>query len=312
MRKALLLPLLALTLMGARSEEGGTAFQPPPDAAQEGHSAASEFTDGSSPYLVANRIDWGRRILVIDVSLDFKKAGLSLPEGRLTAERLVSRDLPGLSKDPFFAIPLDSEGSIGDQVLAGKLGVEAILDLVASLRHVGDAMSGDLLTFRSKWELPLASAAALFVTWKDPRPLSEPLGWTASKAYTGIVIYADKSLPVYGERGATDTLHRALFPRIFDETMGIVMDRWVVDPQTLVEEGPLGYVAGRSADDETRVGDNPLLLRAIGLFGIRRTDILISSADAARILANPANRNLIAQGRVLVVVPRDKTSRPGG
>ncbi len=309
MRKAPLLFLLTLALVGGWGEEGSSTPPPVPAAAQDGR-AVVQSPDASSPYRVSSDIDWGRRVLVIDISLDFKKAGLALPEGRLTAERMVARDLPGLAKEPLFELPLDSEGRLGDQVIAGKIPVEAILDLAQGLRPISGAMSRDLLSFRSKWELPLSAAAALFVTWKQVNAIPPPLDWTASKAYTGIVIYADTTLPVHGERGVVGTVHRSLFPRIFDDNMGIVMDRWVVDPKVLVESGPLGYVTKRSADDEARVGDEPLLLRATGLFGLDRSDILISTADAARILADPANRELLAQGRVIVVVPRDKVSRP--
>ena len=312
MRRAFIVPLLALALSGAWSEEGSVPIPPTPSAApaaQADQQAAIDPSVDSTPYSVASHIDWKRRVLVIDISLDFKKAGLALPEGRLTAARLVSRDLSGLAKDSLFSIPLDSEGRIGDRILSGDLGIEAILSLAGALVHVDDAMSGDLLTFRSRWELPLSRAAALFVDWKQKRPLPEPLGWTASRAYTGIIIYADAPLPVYGERGVTATLSRCLFPRIFDEAMGTVMNRWVVEPEVLTDQGPLGYIGRRSADDEARVGDDPLLIRAVGLFGIRRTDLIISSADAARILADPANRDLVANGRILVVVPRDPPSR---
>jgi len=309
MRKAPFLLLLTLALVGEWSEEGGSTLPPVPSAAQDGQTS-TQSPDTTSPYRVTSDIDWGRRVLVIDISLDFKKAGLALPEGRLTAERMVARDLPGLAKEPLFALPLDSEGRLGEQVTSGKITVEELLGLAQSLTPISGAMSRDLLTFRSKWELPLSAAAALFVTWKQVDAIPPPLDWTASKAYTGIVIYADKALPVHGERGVVGTVHRSLFPRIFDDNMGIVMDRWVVDPRVLVESGPVGYVTKRSADDESRVGDEPLLIRATGLFGVDRSDILISPADAARILTDPADRELLAQGRVIVVVPRDKVATP--
>ena len=311
MRKALFLSLLALALFGGWGEEGGSAAKPVPEPASVS-SPATISPDMTSPYLVTSHIDWSRRVLIVDISLDFKKAGLALPEGRLTAERMVSRDLPGLAKEAFFAIPLDSEGNLGDQVIAGKIDVEAILRLAESLQPISGAMSADLLSFRSRWELPLSEAAALFVTWKQAEAISPPLGWTPSRAYTGIVIYADKALPVYGERGVVGTLHRSLFPRIFDDSMAVVMNRWVVDPEVLVDRGPLGYATSPSDSDESRVGDDPLRVRATGLFGINRADLLISPADAARILSDPANRNLIAQGRILVVVPRDRIFHPGG
>jgi len=298
MRKALL-PALAILVAATWGQDGPAGAVPPPSA-------------GSSPYMVTTSIDWRRRVLSIDVSLDFKKAGLSLPEGRLTAERMVARDLPGLAKDAFFSIPVDSEGTIGDSVLDGRLSIDSILRLTAGLRHVGDSFSQDILSFRSRWELPLGSAAALFVDWGKARSLPEPLGWTATKDYTGIVIYADGMLPVKGERGVYDNLRPGLFARILDEETNIVMDRWVVDPAALVDEGPLGYVTARSSGDEARVGDDPLLVRAAGLFGVNRTDIVIDDADAARILDSAANRALIAEGRIIVVIKPDKSTAAGG
>jgi hypothetical protein len=309
MRKAPLVIILALALVGVWGEEGGSTVPPVPNAAQDGQ-ATAQSPDSSSPYRVTSDIDWGRRVLVIDISLDFKKAGLALPEGRLTAERMVARDLPGLAKEPLFALPLDSEGRLGERVIAGEIPVEAILGLAHRLTPISGAMSRDMLSFRSKWEMPLSAAAALVVTWKQVNAIPPPLDWAASKTYTGIVIYADRPLPVHGERGVVGTVHRSLFPRIFDDNMGIVMDRWVVDPKVLVESGPLGYVTQRTADDEVRVGDEPLLVRATGLFGVDRSDILINPVDAARILSDPADRELFAQGRVIVVVPRDRMAEP--
>lgn len=300
MRKLLLLPLLlaAFTLGGQE-----TPTEPPTEPLSP--------DTGVSPYSVSTSIDWEKRVLAIKVSLDFKKAGLALPEGRLAAERMVTRDLPGIAKDTFFAIPVDAEGTVRDRILDGSLDIDAILSLTERLRHVGDALSGDLLSFRSNWELPLSDVASLFVTWQRPREIRGPLDWVATKDYTGIVIFANGRLPVYGERNVTDFLRPGLFPRLFAADMGSVMDRWVVAPQVLVQSGPMGYVTTRSAADEARVGDAPLLIRATGLFGENRTDILIGNDDAARILASPTNRRLLVEGRVIVVSPRPAASAAG-
>lgn len=294
MRKLLLPLLAALGLAAALAAE-----MPPPAPAPS-----------DSPYRVRTSIDWKRRVLSLEVDLDLKKAGLSLPEGRISAQRMVGRDLPGLAKAAFFDIPVDAEGSIGDALAAGDIAVDDILGLADKLRPLGDALSKDLLTLRSRWELPLADAAALFVTWSDARPIAPNLGWTATKSYTGILIFAQDPLPVHGERGVQAGLHRGLFPRILSEDMEVLSDRYDVNPSLLVTRGPLGYIEARSADDEERIGDDPLLVRAIGLFGSRRTDLLISEEDAARILADPANRRLLAEGRVLVLAPREEPARP--
>ncbi len=298
MRRTILLSILPLLLFAAWGQD--RQVSPDPMVTDP---AAGE----ASPYRASYSIDWRKRVLNLDISLDFKKAGLSLPEGRLTAERMIARDLPGLAENAFFEIPVDSEGSIGARVVDGSLGVDALLALAGKLREVDTAFSKDLLSLRSRWELPLSEASALFVDWRQARTLSGPPGWTATKAYTGIVIYAQGRLPVHGERGRLDRLHRGLFPRILTENMDVVMDRWLVDPGILVAQGPLAYVGARSADDEARVGDEPLLIRATGLFGSYRTDLIIGDEDAARILARPENRQLIAEGRVIVVVDPAKS-----
>ncbi|HUX38853.1 MAG TPA: hypothetical protein VMV44_13215 [Rectinemataceae bacterium] len=303
MRRTILLSILPLALFATwgqdRQVSSTDPMAAPPSAAE------------ASPYRATYSIDWRKRVLDLDISLDFKKAGLSLPEGRLTAERMIARDLPGLAESAFFEIPVDSEGSIGARVVDGSLGVDSLLALAGKLQEVNTAFSKDLLSLRSRWELPLSEAAALFVDWKMARALSGPPGWTASRAYTGIVIYAQGELPVHGERGRLDRLHRGLFPRVLSEDMAVVMDRWVVDPRILVAQGPLAYVGARSADDEARVGDEPLLIRATGLFGSYRTDLIISDDDAARILGRAENRKLIADGRVIVVISPAKTASFG-
>lgn len=290
MRKTILAPalgaFLALLVLRIGGQEGGTVAAAPAD---------------DSPYRVTSSIDWSRRSMVVGIALNLAKAGLALPGGRLVAERMVSQDLPGLAKSAFFSIPVDSEGSIGDRIVSGDLDIGAIMALTDKLRKVDDSMSKDLLWYQATWELPLDAAASLFVTWKASRALPAPVGWTATRVYTGIVIYVDGPLPVHGERGVVDSLQRGLFPRIFADDMSVVMDRWYVDPEVLDKEGPFGYVTKRSADDEARVGDEPLLLRAVGLFGKNRTDLIISKEDAIKILGNAANRDLVRQGRIIVV-----------
>jgi hypothetical protein len=304
---ALVPAALPLTGEGGPATTGGTAGK---SAGQAGATGAVAAAPG--PYRVDAAVDWQRRVLSLHVSLDLAAAGLSLPEGRLAAERLVGRDLPGLAKDPFFALRLDSRRTIGDSIVeggadgnsAGSVDVSAILDLARLLVRREDSLSHDLLSYVSVWELPLGAAAALYVRGTTATPLPRPLSWVATRAYTGIVIYADRDLPVHGERGAIGRLEEALFPRIFDTDMNPVLERATVDPAVLVSHGPMAYAAVLDSSAEDRVGTDPLRIVATGLFGINRTDLLIPKAEADRILANDANRRLIAGGKILVIVGR--------
>jgi hypothetical protein len=147
-------------------------------------------------------------------------------------------------------------------------------------------------------------AAKLYLSHSTPSPLPQPLEWTATKAWSGIVITAEGPLPVHGEAGETDRLSPGLFPRIFDADMNLIVDRSTVDPESLLRQGPLAYATAFGAAERSRVGDTPLRIRARELFGINRTDLVISREDALRILSSAEGRKLVATGRILVVTGR--------
>ena len=248
-----------------------------------------------------SRVDWEARTLVVDISLDLAKAGIRLPAGRLEAERAVERELPGLSRAALFALPVDSWRDLGATVADGELDVNALIDLTSRFRRESAAFSRDLRSFEARYAIPLGEAAALYVRGKEAVPLAAPLGYNPSRAYTGVVIYAEGELPVRGER-ASGRLSPCLFPRIYDEDMVPVLERRNVDPAVLASAGPMGYARAIDASAEDRVGDDPLRVVARAVFGTNRTDVILSREDATRILALPENRDLIRRGRVLVVL----------
>jgi hypothetical protein len=115
------------------------------------------------------------------------------------------------------------------------------------------------------------------------------------------VIYAKGSLPVHGE-SVEDVARPCLFPRVYDSQMGLVLDRSVELPETLANGGVLGYASAIGVEAGERVGSDPMRVMALELFGNRRTDYIISRQDALRILSSPVDRELLRQGRVVVVL----------
>jgi hypothetical protein len=83
--------------------------------------------------------------------------------------------------------------------------------------------------------------------------------------------------------------------------MGLVLDRSMVLPEALAKGGVLGYASAIGVEAGSRVGADPLRVMALQLFGDGRTDYVISRDDALRILSSPGNRELLRQGRVVVV-----------
>jgi len=108
-----------------------------------------------------------------------------------------------------------------------------------------------------------------------------------------------------------DRARACLFPRIFGADMRLVLDRDGVDPSVLQTVGEVGYASTAMATASggtgaSRSGDDPLLVMATELFGTARTDLVISKDDALTILGIPANRDLLRQGKVTIILDADR------
>jgi hypothetical protein len=139
------------------------------------------------------------------------------------------------------------------------------------------------------------------VEHSQPGEIPHRIAWFPTREYTGIVIYAGKSLPVHGEAFESPIVP-CLFPEIFDDETNPVLSIKMGDPAYLKRWGSAAYTP---SFDETpwreRIGERPLHIIATGLYGKHPTDLKISLEDAALILALPANRRLLAEGRVLII-----------
>jgi hypothetical protein len=267
-------------------------------------SAPETAPEARGPYALRSTVDWKARLLHIEVELDLAAAGLRLPAGRLSAERMIERDLPGLAKDAVFALQADSYRTIEDAISDGSFDSESLVALAGLARIERSSFSKDLRRYLAAYALRLDAVAALFLTGASPSPIREPLESRPTRDYSGIVIYAKGSLPVHGE-AVEGEAKPCLFPRVYDSEMNLILDRSVVAPEALAglsgEGGVLGYAEAIGVAAGERVGSDPLRVMALELFGDARTDYVISREDALRILSTRGNRELLRQGKVVVV-----------
>ena len=291
-RKAIraLIPFLLLTALWAfpALRAGAQMYSPP---------AAS-----SSPYATTVEVRWDDMTLTARVALDLRKAGIRMPAGRAEAEHMIERDLPSLIQDTVFLIPVDSYRTVGDTLQDGTLSINDLLGLLKSLARRESSFTPDFRLFSAVYELPLTNIASLYVRHSSPYSLPAPLDYVPSRPYSGIVIYAKGSLPVYGEHVEAAAVP-CLFPRIFDERMNKILERNLVSPEAIHRWGLVGYTNDLvAASLEERTGDNPLRIAASAVFGTARTDLVISREEALRILSLPENRALLREGRVVIVI----------
>jgi hypothetical protein len=138
-------------------------------------------------------------------------------------------------------------------------------------------------------QIPLFGRLAALV-WPETTAAAVPAAEATSGVYTGIVIDA---------RGLA--LQPAVFPRIFDEDGQVLYAPESVQAEVAMQWGYVAYTRVLdSAQVESRVGKNPLLLHARRTAGPARVDVIMSR-EAGPQLQHAAIRLLLAHGRVIIV-----------
>ena len=95
----------------------------------------------------------------------------------------------------------------------------------------------------------------------------------------------------------------ALVPRILDEDGNEIYGPAVVNRKDAVARGAASYTKTfEDALRNRRVGANPLQVKAVSASGKNSCDIIISNADAARIVEVPANLNFLRSAGVMIVL----------
>jgi hypothetical protein len=259
---------------------------------------------------ISGIIEWDRMELSAVVSVNLKEAGLKLPVGRSRAEALLDDRYPALIRPVIMGLQADASSTLGDLVNRGELSLEDADSLAFQALRIPPALSGDLSSISARYSLSLYTVGAAFKKHSRLQDPPSPLVPAKVRDYTGIIIIADESLPLHG-RNAVALLRPCLFPVIRDSGMGLVYER----NMTNSEAGMVCYVSRESIlarspsglDEKllSRVGANPLRIMARGLFGETPTDPIIDSEDARIILSSEANRRLLREGRVALVLDRN-------
>jgi hypothetical protein len=145
----------------------------------------------------------------------------------------------------------------------------------------------------------------------EPAPPARSIGWVPENDYTGVVIYAAEPLDHF-DTGTRTLLEPTLFPGIYyreedGSELYRLMESVNVLPEYLERWGAIGYTTDPYATSwHERVGNNPLRIMAIGVFGSYPTDPIIRKDEALQLLSTDRNRALLREGRVVIIyLPRE-------
>lgn len=124
------------------------------------------------------------------------------------------------------------------------------------------------------------------------RPLPGTNQGAGGRAYTGLVVDA---------RGLG--ARPAMSPKIVDESGKEVYGSAYVSREFAVQQGMSGYARDLTAAQQNpRVTNDPLLVKGLRTQGAGKSDIVISNADAAKILSSSENLSFLQKCRVMIVL----------
>jgi hypothetical protein len=249
-----------------------------------------------------SRVDWESGRFVIDVSLLLGSP--TTPRSRIEAQERIEKELPQEFLKGVTSVQVSSSVTIGDLVssqssLRDRIKEMSLEGAKESLRFVSS-----LKEVRASYSFPLFTDDGLLdplITHPRPFPLTRVLGFVATRPFSGIVIYAKGSFRSFG-KSEEQFLQPALLPKIFDEDMNLVLEARMCHPESLRNWGMVAYTDTLDLSRFLpRVGAFPLSVMARGVFGRDGTDIIISKDSASKILALQENRDLLIQGRILII-----------
>ena len=222
---------------------------------------------------------------------------------RTAATDMIRSALPEHLSQFLSSVPLDSSAMIGDLIRNSAQIRREFNDFAEESEPSASYTDSKLSKLTLRFEHALYPNLAEMLILHSKALGHEPsLGFSPTTEYTGLVIYAKGLFPVHGEPGRESMLVPAILPKIYDETMSVLLESGMVEPRTAIESGVVAY--SNSVDISQfrdRIGEIPLVTMARRIFGTNRTDVVVPSEIADRLLSSEANRRLLELGRVLII-----------
>ncbi len=250
----------------------------------------------------SSTIDWSKSNFVSDVNLDTERAKINMPSGKRAAINFVETKLPELIKEPLLSLYVNSTQQLGDLVLANDITLEHLTKIIDEGKKSPGIFTEGSLVLKTTHTINLREISSLMIKHHFPYENAKPIENIASRTYTGIIIDARGNLDVHGEF-MTDSVYPCFFPQIWDENMNLIYERNMGNPESEFKNGMIHY---DWRDDESayhsRIGSDPLHIKARKVYGHLRTDPVISREDALKILSVPENIKLLQEGKVVVLL----------
>jgi hypothetical protein len=224
------------------------------------------------------------------------------PQARPMALRAAQVDAYRNLLETVKGVQIDSTTTVKDFVVESDVINASVSGLVKGAAVVNKAYMSDgtvEVTVRMqlnglvKAVIPQAMADDKKTDRKEHKPVAfSKKRAPADEVYTGLVLDAR------GLKGRP-----AISPKIYDENGAEVYGTLIVSRKYAIEQGICGYARDvTSAQNNTRVTNNPLTVKAISAEGASMTEFKISNDDAKQIRSAKDNLNFLQKCRVMIVL----------
>jgi hypothetical protein len=199
-------------------------------------------------------------------------------KAKADAQTVLDQHMPEVLSRALGPLTVDSSHVLSDYFSSDPGLAAKLNDAALRAQRTDLFLSRDFSTLVARYVIPFFGEQGIAVPFfpSNATPVRRRLGDVATRPYTGLLIFAQGPLPVVGASRQAPA-RPALFPRIWDEQMNLVLDRSMCSP------GPARGMVGSSPwmtpsrTSARRGAASP------GARGVRRqdTDIVISM-DGAR------------------------------
>ena len=268
--------------------------------------AAGVFADAKMD--ITGTVEWDTSRILARISLDLASADIKLPSGRMKGEGLLSSEYQRLIQPNILDLQVDSSSTVADLISRGEFSLLDAEELALKAYSVPPALSQDLKKITVSYTMSLSGLSAALIRHNSPVEVIRTLNPVSSTQYTGIIIIACESLPVHGRKGGALPIP-CLFPKVWDSEMNLIYERNMLETKktAMARYAPLHSIfqdnpSGLTPELISVVGERPLRIFASGVFGIKPTDLIIDRIDALQIISSQANRRLLTEGRVAIIL----------
>jgi len=263
---------------------------------------------GQAKLGISGVVEWDKMEINVVVALDLASAGLNVPTGRTQSEAIIASEYLRLIRPEILNLQVDSSSTVADIVERGEWSIFEVENYALQARAIPPALSPSFDSMLASYSLGIGGVRSALVRHSRLADIPRTLDPVSAPAYTGIIIIASDSQPVHGTRGSA-LLQPCLFPKIWDSNMKLIFERNMYNQASgpMARYFPLkgifaGGPSGLSKEISAVVGEYPLRIFAKGVFGMKPTDPVISSDDALLIMSTESNRNLLREGRLVIIV----------